>query len=97
MPSPAPPRFDFVQVFLGFAETLFNRVEIFLGFGLTRRDPSDRPWLVARRSWLLPLRRHWDSAHVWPFSGSGPGRRSLLCTRTDRRWSARPSHSRAGK
>src|SRR5205814_7206429 len=37
-------------------------LRFFLRLGLTRRDPSDLPWLAARHSWLLPWRRRLDSA-----------------------------------
>jgi hypothetical protein len=64
----------------------------FANFGLTTRGLSDRPWPAFRRSWLVPLRRHRVSACGGIWSGSGPCRRRVPCTRTDRRWCARPSH-----
>src|SRR6266850_1161518 len=53
---------------------------------------SDRPWPVARRLSRHPWRPRRVAGGGWTWSGSGPSRQSVLCSRTDQRWCARLSH-----
>jgi len=75
-PPAHPPRFD--------------SVELVSDFGLTTRDPSDRPWPASPRSWPAPWHPHPVSASSASWSGSGPSRQRFPCSRTNPHWFARP-------
>src|SRR5207244_9254169 len=69
------PLFDFADFSRPSSKNDLAALRFFLRLGLTRRDPSDLPWLAARHSWLLPWRRSLDSADESLYASSALYRR----------------------